>query len=95
MRKVRGTQKLVSPLEVNVDTVYIRNNITKIAEDDFEGWEYEEEQLKKDEFIGRIGLLEEENATLVYESMLKDMRIQDLENEQASLVYQLMVGGLI
>ena len=43
---VRGTQEQQPlALEFGKDTVYVRNNIRRIektAEDDFEGWEYEE-----------------------------------------------------
>jgi hypothetical protein len=52
--KVRGTMKEVPEIEVNIDTVYIRSNITKIEEEDFIGWEYDEEQYDKDEFIELI-----------------------------------------
>lgn len=54
MAKVRGTMKEVPEIEVNIDTVYIRSNITKIEEEDFTGWEYDEEQYDKDEFIELI-----------------------------------------
>ena len=54
MAKVRGTMKEVPEIEVNIDTVYIRSNITKIEEMEFSGWEYDEEQYDKDEFIELI-----------------------------------------
>lgn len=54
MAKVRGTMKEVPEIEVNIDTVYIRSNIIKVEEDDFEGWEYDEVQYDKDEFIELI-----------------------------------------
>ena len=48
--KVRGTQKKVLPLELNVDTVYIRKNIVqKKDEDDNSYWEYDETQLTFEE----------------------------------------------
>lgn len=56
--KVRGTMEKVPQLEVNMDTVYYRNNITPIQEEDFTGWEYDEIQYNKDEFISKIGYLE-------------------------------------
>lgn len=49
--KIRGTQKVVPEIEVNIDTVYIRTNITKVEEEDFSGWEYDEIQYKKDTYI--------------------------------------------
>jgi len=59
--KVRGTMKEVPEIEVNIDTVYVRSNITKIEEEDFIGWEYDEVQYDKDEFIE---LISEENDRL-------------------------------
>lgn len=61
MAKVRGTMKEVPEIEVNIDTVYIRSNITKVEEEDFIGWEYDEVQYDKDEFIE---LISEENDRL-------------------------------
>lgn len=49
--KVRGTQANITSIEVNVDTVYVRSNITKIEEEDFKGWEYDEVQYEKNEYI--------------------------------------------
>ena len=52
--KVRGTMEIVPEIEVNVDTVYIRTNVVKIEEEDFVGWEYDEMQISKDEYIEKI-----------------------------------------
>ncbi len=65
MARVRGTMKEVPEIEVNVDTVYIRKNIKRIEEEDFVGWEYDEEQYTKDEFIRMIS---EENKRLKKEN---------------------------
>lgn len=59
--KVRGTMEIVPEIEVNVDTVYIRTNVVKIEEEDFVGWEYDEMQISKDEYIEKIA---KENKTL-------------------------------
>jgi hypothetical protein len=45
----------VQALEINVDTVYIRVNIVAIDEPDFKGWQYDEVQYGKDEYIKLIG----------------------------------------
>ena len=45
-------------LEVNVDTVYVRNKIERVIaqqEGDFEGWKYEETQYNLKEFQETIG----------------------------------------
>jgi hypothetical protein len=55
IKNVRGTQTEVQALEINVDTVYIRVNIVAIDEPDFKGWQYDEVQYGKDEYIKLIG----------------------------------------
>ncbi len=54
MQKIRGTQKEVSQVEVNVDTVYVRSNIVRIDEEDFNGWEYDEEVYNKNNYIEQL-----------------------------------------
>lgn len=66
--KVQGTQEIVKEIEVNVDTVYVRSNIIRVETEDFNGWEYDEEQYDKDEFIEKITeenkVTQEENEAL-------------------------------
>lgn len=45
--QVHGTQEKVLPLEINVDTVYIRENI----QPDEEGWIYDETQMSLLEYF--------------------------------------------
>lgn len=52
--RVRGSMPVVPNIEVGVDTVYVRTNIVEIKEDDFEGWEYDEIQYGKNEYITKI-----------------------------------------
>ena len=95
-RKVRGTQKQAPPqVEVNADTVYFRQNVTQINEEDFSGWEYDEQQFKKDEFIARIGELEKENAGLIMENMFLSNRVGDTEKSQADLTLGLIMKGVL
>lgn len=54
-KKVQGTQDEVPKLEINVDTVYLRENIQKKI--DSEGnpfWEYDEIQLSLMEYFKKI-----------------------------------------
>lgn len=51
---VRSTAKNVPSIEVNIDTVYIRSEIKRVEEMEFSGWEYNEIQYKKDNFIELI-----------------------------------------
>lgn len=43
----------------------------------------------------KIEQLEAVNAQLVYESMMKDLTIEELASNQADLTYQLMVKGVL
>ena len=51
---VRSTAEHVFPLEVNIDTVYIRSDIERIDEEGFSGWEYSEEQYSLNEYIEKV-----------------------------------------
>jgi len=95
-RKVRGTQKQAPPqVEINADTVYLRQNVMQINEEDFSGWEYEEQQFKKDEFIARIGELEKENASLIMKNMFLNDRLGNTEKSQADLTLELITKGVL
>ena len=52
--KVKGTQDVVKPIEVNVDTVYVRTNIVRIETEDFVGWEYDEHQFSIRDYIQNL-----------------------------------------
>ena len=51
---VRSTAKQVPYIEVNKDTVYVRNDIKRVEEDEFEGWQYDEIQYEKNEYISKL-----------------------------------------
>ena len=86
--KVRGTQKIVKPVEVNVDTVYTRSNITRISEEDFEGWEYEEETFSTKEYIEKLTSSDDTQSIAMLISILMGevdflrSRIESLEGGQ-------------
>ena len=50
-KKVYGTMETVPTIEINVDTVYLRSNIIKIENEDFDCWEYDEIQYTTGEYI--------------------------------------------
>ena len=54
MKKIKGTMQQVKPIEVNVDTVYIRTNITRVKTEDFTGWEYDEEQYNIRDYVENL-----------------------------------------
>ncbi len=84
--RVRGTMKEVPEIEVNVDTVYVRANIERVEEEDFVGWEYDETQYNKDEFIE---LISKENKELIQENQLNKQAIAEL-----TLLLSTMLGGV-
>ncbi|WJY27492.1 hypothetical protein [Sporosarcina trichiuri] len=43
----------------------------------------------------RMERLDADNATLVYENMMKDLKIEELSDGQADLIYQLMQKGVL
>ncbi len=83
--RVRGTMKEVPEIEVNVDTVYVRANIERVEEEDFVGWEYDETQYNKDEFIE---LISKENKQLKQENELNKQAIGEL-----TILMSTMIGG--
>jgi len=78
--------KEVPEIEVNVDTVYVRTNIRRIEEEDFVGWEYDETQYNKDEFIE---LISNKNKELIQENELNKQAIAEL-----TLLLSTMLGGV-
>ena len=50
-QNVRSTATNIPSVEVNVDTVYVRNEIKRVEEEDFTGWEYNEVQYPLQEYI--------------------------------------------
>lgn len=68
--RTRGTQKHVNPVEVNVDTVYIRTDIERIETEDFTGWEYDEVQIDKNEFISQMTNVQDTQTMALLLSLL-------------------------
>lgn len=80
IKNVRGSQETVPQLEVNIDTVYVRSNITVIDEDDFKGWEYDEIQYKKDEYIELMSKKAESESADTSEMIIDiDFRLSNIE----------------
>ena len=50
----RSTADSIERTIISADTVYLRSDIKYVSDEDFEGWEYYEEQVSKDDFITRI-----------------------------------------
>ena len=53
--KVRGTQPHnPEGIHVDIDTVYVRSDAIFMETEEFTGWEYEEKQYRKDDYIKLI-----------------------------------------
>lgn len=73
----------VPSVEVNKDTVYIRTNIEKVEEEEFEGWEYDEVQYPIQQYIEKLANEEDAGMLALMVSMLMsevDMLKSEIEN---------------
>lgn len=94
--RVRGSQKEVPKIEVNVDTVYIRTNVQEVNEDGLKSWEYDEEQIPKDEFIKKIQLEKDEQVLeLKQEQVVLNRLTADNSTAQQELLELLIEMGVI
>jgi len=50
-KKNQGTMETVPSLEINVDTVYLRSNVIRVENEEFDYWEYDEIQYTTKEYI--------------------------------------------
>lgn len=68
--RVRGSMEVVPPIEVNVDTVYIRTNVVRIEEEEFVGWEYDELQLPLREYLSQLTNIQDSQTLALLVSLL-------------------------
>lgn len=87
--KVRGTQETVEPVEVAKTTVYVRTNIKRIDTTEFNGWEYDEEQIPVNEFIAG---LQKSNTALQKNNIELQKR---LELSESAIDFIIMNGGVL
>ena len=52
--RVRGTQESIPFIEIGKTNVYIRTNVERIEEEEFSGWEYDEEIISIPEYISTL-----------------------------------------
>ena len=52
--KIRGTQESIPFIEIGKTNVYIRTNVEYIEEEEFSGWEYDEEIISLPTYIDRL-----------------------------------------
>lgn len=95
--KVQGTQVVVEPVEVGKTTVYVRTNIKRIETTEFKGWEYDEEQIAKDDFIANLQqeneLLKMKTKSLEVENDLLKAQGEEL-NTAVIDIYEIVLGGI-
>ena len=52
--RIRGTQNSIPFIEIGKTNVYIRTNVEYIEEEEFSGWEYDEEIISIPEYISTL-----------------------------------------
>lgn len=52
--RVRGTQETIPFIEVGKTNVYIRTNVERVEEEEFSGWEYDEQIISMQEYINTL-----------------------------------------
>ena len=91
LKGVKGTQLKVPKLEVNVDTVYIRDNIIeKQDEDGNKYWEYDEIQLTLAEYFKSI--IPENEKAIGELSLLFSSYQSQVDSALAEL--SILIGGM-
>ena len=82
VKNVKGNMETVKKIEFNIDTVYVRNDITKVESEDFTGWQYNEIQYTYQEWIefntSKISILEAENKALKQELSITQDAVNEL-----------------
>ena len=99
LKSVKGTQLYVPKVEINVDTVYLRENIKeKYDEENNRYWEYDETQLSIPEYfkniipenekaIGELSLLFSLYQSQVDQALAElSILIGEMKNEDSGLV---------
>lgn len=82
IENVRGSQETVPNLEVNIDTVYVRENIVAINTPEFVGWQYNEIQYGIREYIEVVGAENLELQTSQTETNMMLLELMELQANQ-------------
>lgn len=83
-QNVRSTATNIPSVEVNVDTVYVRNEIKRVEEDDFIGWEYNEIQYPLQEYIETLA--NEDDAGML--ALMMSVLMSEVD------MLKMMIGGI-
>lgn len=52
--RIRGTQNSIPFIEIGKTNVYFRTNVVRIEEEEFSGWEYDEQVIPIQEYINTL-----------------------------------------
>lgn len=74
--KVRGTQNSIPFIEVGKTNVYFRTNVVRIEEEEFSGWEYDEQVIPIQEYINTLA---DRNSTDII-AMLMSALMQEIDD---------------
>lgn len=90
---IHGSMDSVPLCEVNVDTVYLRENVVRVDIDEqdgqsaFHGWKYDETQLTYGEYIDILQRKIRES-----ESLINELSAKDLDNKMAlAEIYEMLI----
>lgn len=91
IKNVQGTQTTVPALEINVDTVYKRDNIIKLTDENGRYyWQYDETQMTLNEYFKTI-IPNNENAIGELSILFATYQTQ-IDNALAEL--SILIGGI-
>lgn len=74
--RVRGSQETIPFIEVGKTNVYIRTNVEHVEEEEFSGWEYDEQIISMQEYINTLA---DRDSTDVI-SMIVSALMQEIDN---------------
>lgn len=74
--RVRGSQETIPFIEVGKTNVYIRTNVEHVEEEEFSGWEYDEQIISMQEYINTLA---DRDSTDVI-SIIVSALMQEIDN---------------
>lgn len=94
--KVHGTQDFIEPIEINVDTVYKRNNIKQIK--NAEGnlvWEYDEIQMSIEEYLKEAVPNNQKDTDNALAELMQIFCEYQTQMDKTVAELSILIGGLL
>lgn len=94
--KVHGTQDFIEPIEINVDTVYKRNNIRQIENN--EGnlvWEYDEIQMSIEEYLKEAVPNNQKDTDNALAELMQVFYEYQTQMDETVAELSILIGGLL